>query len=114
MAVGDATLSLWDSICEYKDNGTDPTKPSFEDTCMPLTRTAEIAGRPERVYLPDIVACQARMAEDLAFLAGELGLKEDAEYFAGEYRRVRDWANTHLWDERTKFYYPVVARRERN
>ena len=29
------------------------------------------------------------MAEDLAFLAGELGLKEDADYFVGEYRRAR-------------------------
>ncbi len=108
IAVGDAGLTLWDSLCEYKDDGTDPTKPTFFDTCNPLTRTAEIAGRPERVYLPDIVACQARMAEDLAMMAGELGLKDDAAYFKAEYRRVRDWANHNLWDEKTRFYYPVV------
>jgi hypothetical protein len=107
-AVGDASLTLWDSLCEYKDDGTDPTKPTFFDTCNPLTRTAEIAGRPERVYLPDIVACQARMAEDLAMMAGELGLKDDAAHFNAEYRRVRDWANHNLWDEKTRFYYPVV------
>ena len=108
IAVGDAALSLWDSLCEYKDNGTDPAKPTFGDTCNPLTRTAEIAGRPERVYLPDIVACQARMAEDLAVMAGELGLKDDAAHFRAEYNRVRTWANENLWDEKTRFYYPVV------
>ena len=108
IAVGAGKQDLWTAICEYKDNHTDPAAPTFWDTCNPLTRTAEIAGRPDRVYLPDIVACQARMAEDLAFLAGELGRGDEATSFAAEYRRVRDWANRHLWDEKTRFYYPVV------
>jgi hypothetical protein len=113
-AVGSTTLGLWEAICEYKDNHTDPQKDDFLDTCNPLTRSVEVAGRPERVYLPDIIACQARMAEDLSFLASELGMSEDAEYFAREYRRVRQWANQHLWDEETSFYYPVLrATREK-
>ncbi len=107
IAIGSSGQGLWTAICEYKDNHTDPDKPSFEDTCNPLTRTKEIAGRPERVYLPDIVACQARMAEDLAFMARELNLKNDADYFANEYNRVKNWANKNLWDEKTRFYYPV-------
>jgi len=106
--IGASSLGLWESLCEYKDNATDPTKESFKDTCNPLTRTPEAAGRPERVFLPDIVACQARMADDLAFLAGELGLQSDVDYFEGEFHRVRDWANQNLWDEKTKFYYPVL------
>lgn len=108
ISMGDAGMSLYDSLCEYRDNGTAPTQPSFHDTCNPVTRTAEIGGRPEKVFLPDIVACQARMAEDLAFLAGELGWKDDTAYFTAEYRRVRDWANRVLWDEPTQFYYPIV------
>ena len=48
------------------------------------------------------------MADDLAFLADQLGLQSDVEYFEGEFHRVRDWANQNLWDEKTKFYYPVV------
>jgi len=109
IAVGTDSQALWEAICEYKDNSTDPAKPEeFENSCNPLTRTQEIGGRPNRVYLPDIVACQARMAEDLAFMAGELGREKEAVHFAAEYNRVRDWANKHLWDEETKFYYPVV------
>ena len=108
IAVGSAGQDLYSAICEYKDNGTDPSDPAvFEDTCMPFTRTASIAGRPERVYLPDIVACQARMAEDLAFLSGELGQFGDQSYFESEYRRLQVWANEHLWDEATQWYYPV-------
>jgi hypothetical protein len=108
IAVGSAGQDLYSAICEYKDNGTDPDNPEvFENTCNPLTRTPAIAGRPERAYLPDIVACQARMAEDLAFMAGELGIKEDVDYFAAEYQRIRDWANRHLWDEATQYYYTV-------
>ena len=41
-------------------------------------------------------------------MAGELGRKDDAAHFHAEYRRVRDWANHKLWDEKTRFYYPVV------
>lgn len=108
ISMGDAKMSLYDSLCEYRDNSTTPTQPSFLDTCNPVTRTAEIGGRPEKVFLPDIVACQARMAEDLAFLAGELGRNDDTAYFTAEYHRVRDWANRILWDEPTQFYYPVV------
>jgi hypothetical protein len=109
IATGNAGQDLYSAICEYKDNGTDPNDPEvFENTCNPLTRTPEIAGRPERAFLPDIVACQARMAEDLAFFARELGHGEDAAYFEGEYRRIREWANENLWDEATGFYYPVV------
>jgi len=108
ISVGDAKLDLWESLCEYRDNGTDPAQPSLQDTCNPVTRTAEIGGRPERVFPPDIVACQARMAEDLAFLAGELGLKEDAANLQAEDRRVREWANREMWDEATGFYHPVV------
>jgi hypothetical protein len=109
IATGNAGQDLYSAICEYKDNGTDPNDPEvFENTCNPLTRTPEIAGRPERAYLPDIVACQAHMAEDLAFFARELGHVEDAAYFEGEYRRIREWANENLWDEATGFYYPVV------
>ena len=109
IATGNAGQDLYSAICEYKDNGTDPNDPEvFQNTCNPLTRTPEIAGRPERAYLPDIVACQARMAEDLAFFARELGHTEDAAYFEGEYRRIREWANENLWDEATGFYYPVV------
>jgi hypothetical protein len=108
IAVGSSGQDLYSAICEYKDNGTDPDDPdAFEDTCMPFTRTASIAGRPERVYLPDIVACQARMADDLAFMAGELGQGDDQSYFTSEYHRLRDWANAHLWDEATQWYYPV-------
>ena len=108
IAVGASKLGLWDAICEYKDNHTDPGDPEkFANTCNPLTRTEEFAGRPDRVYLPDIVACQARMAEDLAFMAKELGDAEGARRFAAEYDRVREWANKTLWDEETKFYYPV-------
>ena len=110
IAVGDPTLDQYQALCEYKDNGTDPTSPTFQDVCNPLTRTIEIGGRPERVYLPDIVACQARMAEDLAMMAKELGLKEDAAHFTAEYRRIRDWANRTLWDEKTRFYYPVARK----
>ncbi len=109
IATGNAGQDLYSAICEYKDNGTDPNDPVvFENTCNPLTRTPEIAGRPERAYLPDIVACQARMAEDLAFFARELGHTEDAAYFESEYRRIREWANENLWDEATGFYYPVA------
>ncbi len=109
IATGHAGQDLYSAICEYKDNGTDPDDPEvFENTCNPFTRTPEIAGRPEKAYLPDIVACQARMAEDLAFFARELGLAEDAAYFESEYRRIYDWANANLWDEATGFYYPVV------
>lgn len=108
IAVGSSGQDLYSAICEYKDNGTDPSDPEkFENTCNPFTRTDGIAGRPERAYLPDIVACQARMAEDLAFFAKELGLSDDAFYFESEYRRVRDWVNEHLWDEATQFYYPA-------
>ena len=106
-AVGDASLGQYGSICEYKDNGTDPSQPNFNDTCNPLTRSKEIGGRPERAYLPDIVACQARMAEDLAMMAQELGKKDEAAHYLAEYHRVRDWANKNLWDEKTKFYYVV-------
>ena len=114
IAVGDPSLKLYDSICEYKDDYTDPTSPTFWDTCNPLTRTTEIGGRPERVYLPDIVACQARMAEDLAMMAQELGFKEDARHFTAEYHRIRGWANRTLWDEKTHFYYPVGGRAARS
>ena len=108
IAMGSAGQDLYSAICEYKDNGTDPNDPEgFENTCNPFTRTKEIAGRPERAYLPDIVACQARMAEDLAFFARELGRMDEASYFESEYRRIRNWANEHLWDEVTQFYYPV-------
>ena len=108
IAVGCASQDRYTSICEYKDNWTNPADPVvFERTCNPFTRTPEIGGRPERAYLPDIVACQARMAEDLAFFARELGWGEEAAYFTTEYARLRDWVNTHLWDEATKFYYPV-------
>lgn len=108
IAVGSSGQDLYSAICEYKDNGTDPSDPEeFENTCNPFTRTTGIAGRPERAYLPDIAACQARMAMDLAFFARELGLVNDASYFESEYRRVRDWVNEHLWDEATGFYYPV-------
>jgi len=108
IAVGASKLGLWDAICEYKDNSTDPDdQAKFENTCNPLTRTKELAGRPDRVYLPDIVACQARMAEDLAFLARELGDREGQRYFESEFHRIRDWANRTLWDEATQFYYPV-------
>jgi len=109
IATGHAGQDLYSAICEYKDNGTNPDDPEvFENTCNPFTRTPEIAGRPERVYLPDIVACQARMAEDLAFFSRELGLAEDVAYFESEYRRIGEWANANLWDEATGFYYPVV------
>ncbi|MEI6675351.1 MAG: trehalase family glycosidase [Verrucomicrobiota bacterium] len=107
IAVGTDSQNLWEAICEYKDNHTDPAAPDFLDTCNPLTRSTDIGARPNRVYLPDIVACQARMAEDLSFMAQELGLTEDAARFAAEYQRVRDWANKNLWDEGTRFYYPV-------
>lgn len=103
IAVGSANQEQMTSVYEYKDN-----HPKYHGGFMPLTRTPELDGRPERVYLPDIVACQARMAEDLAFMAGELGLEEDAVHFTSEYRRIRDWANKNLWDEETKFYYPVI------
>jgi hypothetical protein len=109
IATGNAGQDLYSAICEYKDNGTDPNAPEvFQNTCNPLTRTPEIAGRPERAYLPDIVACQARMAEDLAFFARELGHAEDAAYFESEYRHIWEWVNMNLWDEATGFYYPAV------
>ena len=108
IAVGSSGQDRYTSICEYKDNWTNPADPAvFENTCNPFTRTPEIGGRPERAYLPDIVACQARMAEDLAFCARELGLADDAAYFESEYRRLHAWTNTHLWDDTTQFYYPV-------
>jgi hypothetical protein len=107
--IGDPSYNLRTTIFEYRDNLCDPSNPEkFSRDCMPLTRTPEIGGRPERVYLPDMVACQARMAEDLAFMSQELGLKEDSRHFVAEHRRVREWINKNMWDEETTFYYPVI------
>ena len=103
IAVGSTKQELMTSVYEYKDNN-----PAGHGGFMPLTRAPGVDGRPERLYLPDIVACQARMAEDLAFMARELGNKQDETYFLAEYRRIKNWANKNLWDEKTKFYYPVV------
>ena len=101
---GHESMPLTTNIYEYgRDNH--PT----EHGVIPAMRDVEgVENRQERLYLPDIVACQARMAEDIAFMAETLGDKGEAIYFAGEYRRVKEWANATLWDEQTEYYYPVV------
>ena len=101
---GHESLPLMTNIYEYgRDNHPK------EHGIIPALRDVEgVENRQERLYLPDIVACQARMADDIAFMAETLGDKEEAVYFAGEYRRVKEWANATLWDEQTEYYYPVV------
>ncbi len=103
-AIGDASNPLKFNIGEYgRDNGP------VEHGVIPSMRgIAEVDGRQERLYLPDIIACQARLAEDIATMAHELGDADTERFFTGEYQRVKDWVNTHLWDEETKFYYPVT------
>ena len=104
LTLGHESMPLSSNIYEYgRDNH--PTAHGI----IPAMRDVEgVENRQERLYLPDIVACQARLADDIAFMAETLGDKEEAVYFAGEFRLVKDWANATLWDEETKFYYPVV------
>ncbi len=103
-AIGHESLSLNQNISEYgRDNG-----PTHHGEIPAMRGVPGIEYRQERLYLLDILACQARLAEDLAFMAKELGDTEGAAHFTAEYERVRAWVNKNMWDEQTKFYYTVV------
>ena len=103
-AIGHANNPLKLNIGEYgRDNGP------VEHGIIPSMRgIAEVDGRQERLFLPDIIACQARLAEDIATMAHEMGDAETERIYTDEYKRVKDWVNANLWDEETKFYYPVI------
>lgn len=101
--IGREDLNLMEAIYEYgRDNHPDA------HGIMPLMDVNGVDGRPNRLFLPDIIACQARMAEDLAFMAKELGNDKQAKYYLSEYQRVKKWVNDNMWDEKTQWYYPVI------
>jgi len=103
ITIGREDFELMEAIYEYgRDN-----HPVYHGV-MPLMDVRGVDGRPNRLYLPDIIACQARMAEDLAFMAKELGHDTQAEYYLSEYKRVKKWVNDFMWDEKTQWYYPVI------
>ena len=103
-AIGDAKTPMPQNIYEYgRDNS-----PTLHGVIPLMRDLPELEMRQERLYLPDIIACQARLAEDIATLAKEQGDAETERFFAAEYRRVKEWVNVNLWDEETRFYYPVI------
>lgn len=103
ITIGREGMGLMEAIYEYgRDNSPE------SHGIMPLMDVPGVDGRPNRLYLPDIVACQARMAEDLSFMAAELGDMKASQEYRTEYLRVKSWVNENMWDEKTQWYYPII------